>query len=176
MSKVNAFALLMNSAQQISKKTKTGFSILKGLKVEEEACHLLQFDGLSKPNPGVSTGGAVLFSPSRKIIFERGEFIEFATNNQAEYTGLRIGLESCVELGIKHLLVEGDSKLVICQTEGIWKVSNEELKVFNKKIKELVEQFESIAIRHIYRKMNSHADRITNDVLRSKESFFKRFA
>jgi ribonuclease HI len=171
MSKVNAFGILMNSG----KLSKSGFSILKGLKVEEEACHLLQFDGLSQPNPGVSTGGAVLFSPSKEIIFERGEFMEFATNNQAEYTGLRIGLESCVELGIKHLLVEGDSQLVIRQTEGKWKVCNEELKVLNKKIKELVEQFESIAIRHIYRKMNSHADRITNDVLRSKESFFKEF-
>ena len=170
MSKLNAFRM---KAQQ-SLQTISGYSILKGLKVEEE-CHLLQFDGLSQPNPGVSTGGAVLFSPSKKIIFERGEFIDFATNNQAEYTGLLIGLKSALEVGVKHLLVEGDSKLVICQTEGTWKVQNEELKVFNKKIKELADQFEFIAVRHIYRNMNKHADRITNDVLRSKQSFFKRF-
>ena len=162
MSKVNKFLNMIKSS----------YSILRGLKFEEES-YLLQFDGLSKPNPGVSTGGAVLFSSSRSVVFERGEFINYATNNQAEYTGLLIGLESSLELGVKHLLVEGDSRLVILQTEGKWKVQNEELKVFNKKVKDLVDQFEFMGIRHIPRKMNAHADRITNDVLESRQSFFK---
>lgn len=171
MSKLNAFQMMMK-LPEVAKTTKNGYSIIRGLKFEEKS-YLLQFDGLAKPNPGVSTGGAVLFSSSRSVVFERGEFINYATNNQAEYTGLLIGLESSLELGVKHLLVEGDSQLVILQTEGKWKVQNEELKVFNKKVKKLVDQFEFMGIRHIPRKMNAHADRITNDVLQSRQSFFK---
>ncbi|NDB86194.1 MAG: hypothetical protein EB127_26385, partial [Alphaproteobacteria bacterium] len=96
MSKPNVFQLMMNSSQPSDRKTKSGYSIIKGSdKTEEESCYLLQFDGLAEPNPGISTGGAVVFSPiSRKVVFERGEFIDFATNNQAEYTGLVIGLQS----------------------------------------------------------------------------------
>ena len=175
MSKPNAFQLMMNSSQSSDKKTKSGYSIIKGSDTtEEESCYLLQFDGLAEPNPGISTGGAVVFSPfSRKVVFERGEFIDFATNNQAEYTGLLIGLQSASNIGIKHLLIEGDSQLVILQSEGKWKVKNEALKIFHTQVRGLLDTFEFVAIRHIYRDNNKYADKITNDVLKSRKSYYK---
>ena len=173
MSKPNAFQLMMKSAQTTDRKTKSGYTIIKGLDtVAEDSCFLLQFDGLSQPNPGISTGGAVLFSPTRNVIFERGEFIDFATNNQAEYTGLIIGIQTAIDLGIKNILIEGDSQLVILQTEGKWKVKHEGLKSLHMEVKSLLSNFDFIAIRHIGREKNGYADKITNNVLQSKKSYF----
>jgi len=159
-------------------KTKSDYLMIRGSEDPgEDKCYLLQFDGLSFPNPGISTGGAVMFSPSsRKVVFERGEFIEHATNNQAEYTGLIIGLNSAIDLGVKNLLIEGDSNLVILQTAGKWKVKNEALKDLNEEVRDLLPFFEFVAIRHVYRDKNVHADRITNDVLKSKKSFFTQLS
>ena len=174
---MNAFQMMMNQNQNqkphLEKKTQSGYSIIKGSdETKEDSCSLLQFDGLSQPNPGTSTAGAVIFSPSpRKPTSERGEFMNYATNNQAEYTGLLIGLKVAKELNIKCLLIEGDSQLVIYQTEGKWKVTNDALKVLHKEIKDLLTNFEFVAIRHVRREYNKYADKITNDVLETRQSF-----
>jgi ribonuclease HI len=153
--------------------TESTYSIMKGSGLLDDECHLLQFDGLSNPNPGESTAGAVLFSPiERKPVFERGAYMGNATNNQAEYTGLLIGLKGAIKFGVKNILIEGDSQLVIFQTEGKWKVTNETLKSIHDEIKALLDQFDYIGIRHIPRENNTYADKITNDVLRTKKSFF----
>jgi len=174
MSKINAFQKMMKASQPSEKKTRSGYSILRGSdKTEEDTCYLLQFDGLSQPNPGISTGGAVMFYPaSRKVVFERGEYIDYATNNQAEYTGLLIGMKSAIKSGVKNILIEGDSQLIIFQTEGKWKVNNDALKVLNEEARNLLTQFDFAAIRHIYRDKNEYADSITNKVLASRESYF----
>ncbi len=155
-----------------SKDMESGYSIVKGdQNMNENDCYLLQFDGLAEPNPGKASGGAILYSQNKDPLYEIGEYIEFATNNVAEYMGLIIGLRLALEKGFTKLLVEGDSQLVIFQTQGKWKVKNENLKIYNKEARELVSQFEFIALRHIRRDFNKEADRITNEVVKSKESF-----
>lgn len=174
MSKPNAFSLMMKAPQPTDQKTTGGYAIIKGSCRTEEQCYLLQFDGLSEPNPGTSTGGAVLFSPhTRVIVFEVGKFIDYGTNNQAEYTGLLIGLKAALEKDVREILIEGDSQLVIFQTEGRWKVKNDVLQVMNREARDLITQFEFAAIRHIYRDKNAHADRITNEVLRRREGYYR---
>ena len=158
--------------KQSVEETSTGYFIIKGKEVD---AHLLQFDGASEPNPGESCGGAVLFTPGRKVVFERGEYIDYATNNQAEYTGLLVGLVSCVEQGIKNLLIEGDSKLVINQVAGKWKVKDSELKLFHTEIIKLMDHFDFVAIRHVYREYNAHADRLTNEGVAKKADFMRLF-
>ena len=156
--------------------TETGYSIIKGASsVKESECYLLQFDGLAQPNPGEASSGAILYSPSREPVYETGEYIKFATNNAAEYTGLIIGLRLALEKGVTNLLVEGDSQLIIFQAQGKWKVKNENLKKYNKEVCNLVSQFEFIAMRHIRRELNKDADRITNEVVKSKETFVMEY-
>ena len=75
----------------------------------------LQFDGCSKSNPGLAGAGAVLYYQNNEIWSSHFFVGEKATNNQADYTGLIIGLQKAVELEIKSLLVEGYSLLVINQ-------------------------------------------------------------
>jgi ribonuclease HI len=89
----------------------------------------------------------------------------------AEYTGLIIGLRLALEKGFTKLLVEGDSQLVVFQTQGKWKVKNENLQKYNEEVRSLVSQFEFIALRQIRRDLNKEADRITNEVVKSKERF-----
>jgi ribonuclease HI len=132
----------------------------------------LQFDGLAAPNPGQATAGAVIFAPDGRPFIERGEYYPHATNNYAEYSGLLIGLQAAAEEAIPALLIEGDSQLVINQVCGTWKINNAELKGIYTKIRALIaDKFDYVAIRHVRRQYNKAADKITNDVLATKESF-----
>ena len=168
----DALALLMKAEQQPTNKST--YTIIKGSpETPESTCYLLQFDGLCEPNPGIATAGAVLYTPDKTIIVERGEFIGPGTNNTAEYTGLLIGVKSAVDFGVKKLLIEGDSNLVIQQTSGKWKVNNETLKVLHKEIRDLLlTRFVFVAIKHVYRDKNQAADTITNNVFKNRKSFY----
>ena len=153
----------------------SSYTIIKGSpSTPEDACYLLQFDGLCVPNPGTATAGAVLYTPDRAIVVERGEFIGPGTNNVAEYTGLLIGVRSAVDFGVKLLLIEGDSNLVVQQVSGNWKVANETLKPLHKEIRNLLlTRFDFVGIRHVYRDKNVAADAITNAVFKSRQSFYR---
>jgi ribonuclease HI len=123
----------------------------------------LYFDGKAEPNPGKGSGGAVLFNGSEQV-FRVGKYLPNTTNNQAEYTGLIIGLKECIKRGIKSVEVFGDSNLVIEQSAGRWKVNNEILQGLNAQVKNLSKEFSSITFTHVLRNKNSVADEITNIV------------
>ena len=140
--------------------------------------YLLQFDGLSEPNPGASSGGAVLFASCTTLVFEAGEFIPYATNNQAEYSGLILGLKHIIEICKDpiDLRIEGDSQLIINQVAGKWKVKNAALKDLHTTVQSLIQNpiFKNVEIRHVYRDQNKHADKLTNDVMKTRTSFLHR--
>ena len=167
----NAFSILMAPP---SKLTIMGYKIIKGSEEQEKEAFRLQFDGKSEPNPGPSSAGAVLYYPnSQTIKAEVGEYILNATNNEAEYTGLLIGFRLAVDLGIKHLVIAGDSNLVINQVFGEWKVKSENLKGLHAEIRSMFKEFDFIAAKHVYREHNDYADNITNIVFDKKKSYFK---
>jgi ribonuclease HI len=153
------------------------YTVVIGTQFEESKCYLLQFDGLAEPNPGKTTGGAVIFTPTtRQLFLERGQLLKYGTNNQGEYLGLLIGLLAAIENNIKHLLIEGDSQLVISQVSGKWKVNEPILKKYHKRVCSLLSKFDFVAIRHVYRDKNKHADALTNEVAQSNESFYKIYS
>lgn len=174
---MDVFELMMKSKQtqntkQTQIQTQSGYTVVKGSpSVKNSECHLLQFDGGANPNPGRASGGAILYTQGDKPLFETGEYIPFATNNVAEYTGLIIGLRLALEKRFTKLLVEGDSQLVLFQVMGKWKVKNMNLQKYYKEACDLVSQFEFIALRHVRREFNQEADRITNEVVQSRESY-----
>ena len=169
--KKNAFSILMALPR---KPTTAGYKIVKGAEEQEKEAFRLQFDGKSEPNPGPSSAGAVLYYPNNHTVkAEVGEYILNATNNEAEYTGLLIGFRLAVDLGIKHLVVAGDSNLVISQVFGEWKVKSENLKGLHAEIRSMFKEFDFIAAKHVYREHNDYADNITNVVFDKKKSYFK---
>jgi len=131
-------------------------------KVFPEIEYKLQFDGCSKSNPGIAGAGAVIYRFNKEL----NHTVQFvgnnSTNNVAEYTGLIIGLQLAIDMGIKILTVEGDSMLVIKQMKNEYKVKSENLIDLYNNAKQLITNFDYINFKHIYRVNNKRADELSN--------------
>jgi ribonuclease HI len=139
--------------------------------------YLLQFDGASEPNPGPSGSAYVLFSPiqtdekgeqCRNLVQEGFTYTPHATNNEAEYSALILGLTKALELGITEIEVEGDSNLVVNQVQGLWKVKVARLVPLQSKANKLLWKFKKWSVKHIYREDNTDADRLSKEALEVK--------
>jgi len=136
--------------------------VKKDTRVFPKSEYLLQFDGCSKGNPGVSGAGAVIYNYEKEI-WGKSFFVGYKnTNNEAEYNGLIIGLIEAENMGIKHLNVEGDSLLVIKQMTDEYKVKSNKLVPLYDEAKKLSNSFETITFSHIYRNNNKRADELSN--------------
>lgn len=126
-------------------------------------------DGGSRGNPGPSAAGYVLIDDSGRLVDQGGEYLGVTTNNQAEYHGVRIGLESAIKHGWRNIEVKVDSMLVVNQLNGIYKIKNRELWPIYERIKELIGEFEKVKFLHIPREMNQLADGMVNKTLDSQK-------
>ncbi|HIP42512.1 MAG TPA: ribonuclease HI family protein [Aquifex aeolicus] len=120
---------------------------------------VMYFDGSSKGNPGKAGIGVVIRLPDKVIKISR--YIGKATGNEAEYKALIEGLRKAKELGIKNLVVKGDSQIVINQVMGKYRVKNERLKNLYTQVKELERFFNSIYYEKIPREQNREADNLS---------------
>ena len=93
-------------------------------------------------------------------------YIGRATNNQAEYQALIDGLKAIAEWKPDRLEVLLDSKLVVEQVKGKWKVKEPELKELHRQVLELVEPYgDRFSIGHVERAQNKGADKLVNMAL-----------
>lgn len=128
----------------------------------------IYFDGLCEPNPGgIATYGIVIALPGQKALEGGGPVpgsgTPEATNNVAEYTGVVRALEKAVELKLTDHDVEvyGDSKLVISQITGEWRVRDKKLAPLYLAARSLADQFARITFEWIPREQNKDADRLS---------------
>ena len=128
----------------------------------EKNTFILNFDGCSKGNPGLSGAGAVIYNNNIEVWAGYSFVDTSATNNQAEYTGLIIGLKYAVDNQIQDLLVQGDSQLVINQMTGKYKCNANKLVVLYKTAKALEKQIKNVQYAHVLRKFNARADELSN--------------
>jgi ribonuclease HI len=119
---------------------------------------MLRFDGVSIPNPGESASAAVIYDPANNVIASKSQYIKYANNNQAEYGGLILGLELAASLCIKNLMIEGDSEYVIYQVTGKYRVKDVYL---DNIVKNLLQTFDYVGIRHISAADNFDADKLS---------------
>ena len=142
------------------------------------SAYLLQFDGAAEPNPGPAGGAYVIFTPIqtdpfgeefRGVVYEGYRYMKHATNNEAEYTGLILGLTKALELGITNLDIEGDSNLIIQQSKGNWKVKATNLAPLQKQANKLLWMFDKWTINHVYRDQNVDADRLSKEAVLMKQ-------
>ncbi len=127
---------------------------------------LIEADGGSRGNPGPAGYGAVVLTADRATVLgERKQAIGMATNNVAEYRGLIAGLTEAVELGATEVAVSMDSKLVVEQMAGRWRVKHPDLIELNREARALAARFEHIAFKWIPRERNTHADRLANEAM-----------
>jgi ribonuclease HI len=93
-------------------------------------------------------------------------YIGNATNNQAEYHALIDGLKAVAEWKPDRLDVFLDSKLVVEQVNGRWKVKEPDLKKLHALATELLQAFgDQASVRHVERSQNKGADKLVNMAL-----------
>lgn len=119
-------------------------------------------DGGSRGNPGPSASGYVVLDIEDRVLAEAGVYLGITTNNQAEYTALKLALEACHKLGAAEVQVYMDSMLVVNQMKGIFKISNRDLWPIHEAIKQLVAQFKHVSFQHVPREFNKLADAQVN--------------
>lgn len=130
----------------------------------------LQADGGARGNPGPAGSGAVVRDETGTPVVEVSAFLGHATNNVAEYTALVLALEGLSEkLGANakeaEIAVEMDSKLVVEQMKGVWKIKHPGLKPLAERASTLSRGFRSVSYAHIPREKNGYADRLANEAM-----------
>ncbi|HWG95002.1 MAG TPA: bifunctional RNase H/acid phosphatase [Mycobacteriales bacterium] len=133
---------------------------VRALRVTVEA------DGGSRGNPGPAGYGAVVREAGTgRVLAERAASVGRATNNVAEYGGLIAGLRAAAEVGADEVDVRMDSKLVVEQMSGRWKVKHPSMQPLAREAAELVRGFSRVTFSWIPRAQNAHADRLANEAM-----------
>ncbi|MCV7317405.1 bifunctional RNase H/acid phosphatase [Mycolicibacillus parakoreensis] len=127
---------------------------------------IVEADGGSRGNPGPAGYGSVVWSDDRdRVLAESKQAIGRATNNVAEYRGLIAGLTEAAAVGATEVAVLMDSKLVVEQMCGRWRVKHPDLVPLHTRARELAARFARVEYRWIPREKNSHADRLANEAM-----------
>ncbi len=132
----------------------------------------LYADGGARGNPGPAGSGAVVFDAAGKRIVEVSDYIGIATNNVAEYEAVLRGLRALKDAypegyfaGVE-LLIRMDSKLVIEQLKGAYKVKHPNLIPRFLEVKNvLARSFPHVSFEHVRREFNKDADALANKAM-----------
>ncbi|MFI9590042.1 bifunctional RNase H/acid phosphatase [Nonomuraea sp. NPDC052265] len=130
--------------------------------------YVIEADGGSRGNPGPAGYGAVVRDAADgQVLAEAAEAIGVATNNVAEYRGLIAGLTAVLGVGGEgaEVAVRMDSKLVIEQMAGRWKIKNEGLRPLALEAGALARRLRVVEWTWIPREHNKHADRLANEAM-----------
>ncbi len=129
---------------------------------------VIEADGGSRGNPGPAAYGAVLRDAGTgEVIAEDGRTIGVATNNVAEYSGLIAGLELAAEFAPgADIEVRMDSKLVVEQMSGRWKIKHPGMRPLAAEANRLAPF--GTTYTWVPRELNKHADRLANEALDGK--------
>ena len=127
---------------------------------------IVEADGGSRGNPGPAGFGCVVWADDHAtVLAEHCQPIGITTNNVAEYRGLIAGLEEARRLGADEVEMRMDSKLVVEQMAGRWKVKHPGLAELHQQARALASTFGFIRFAWIPREQNKHADRLANQAM-----------
>lgn len=127
---------------------------------------VVEADGGSRGNPGpAGYGAAVIDAATGETLAECAEYIGVATNNVAEYRGLVAGLEAARALDPGATVrVRMDSKLVVEQMSGRWRVKHPDLRPLAARAAAVLPG-DRVTYEWIPRERNKHADRLANEAM-----------
>jgi ribonuclease HI len=131
---------------------------------------LIYVDGASRGNPGPAAIGIVIQGHGGSPKVEISHYIGEATNNQAEYRALIKGLEEAARLGADHVDIKTDSKLMVEQVQGHYRVRHPNLKPLFQKVTRLLSSYKTYTIAHIPRHQNAPADSLANRALDNRHA------
>jgi len=131
---------------------------------------LIRTDGAARGNPGPASLGVALYDldradardPRARPDASISEFLGVQTNNVAEYTGTMRALELARELGAREVHLLLDSKLIVEQLSGRWRVKDAKLIPLWAACRQTLAGFERWSATHVPRAQNSIADALAN--------------
>ena len=134
---------------------------------------LIRTDGAARGNPGPASLGAALYDLSRADARDPraepdasiSEFLGVQTNNVAEYTGTLRALELARDLGARQVHLLLDSKLIVEQLAGRWRVKDVKLIPLWSACRQTLAGFERWSAAHVPRAQNSVADALANQAI-----------
>jgi len=127
---------------------------------------IIEADGGSRGNPGIAGAGAVVIdAETGKVLKEISEAVGIATNNVAEYTAVVLGLEAAFEIDpAATVLVRMDSKLVVEQMSGRWKIKHPDMMALGARVQKLIAS-KDVEFVWIPREQNGLADALANKAM-----------
>lgn len=119
-------------------------------------------DGAARGNPGPAGAGVYVESERDRPVLEFWEPLGNTTNNVAEYRALLLALERAEEAGADSVEIRSDSRLLVEQMHGTFKMRAEHLKPLLAESILRAKRFRTFSITHIPREQNMKADRLAN--------------
>ena len=134
---------------------------------------VIRTDGAARGNPGPASLGAVLIEASRPDARDPAavpdatisEYLGVRTNNVAEYTGVVRALALAAELGAREVQLLLDSKLIVEQVAGRWRVKDAKLTPLHAAARQLLASFDRWTATHVPRAENALADALANEAI-----------
>lgn len=134
---------------------------------------IVEADGGSRGNPGIAAGGAVVLDQATGVLLAQiGVYVGHATNNVAEYSGMVAGIRFAIEHSSDdvEILVRMDSKLVVEQMSGRWKIKHPDMAVLAAQAREIIGR-RTVQFVWVPRLDNARADAMANRSMDLRESF-----
>jgi len=128
-------------------------------------------DGGSRGNPGPAAAAFVITDQNAHQLKAQAFYLGHTTNNVAEYTALLKALEAAAQFNVKKLKIFTDSKLLVEQLNGRYKVKSEHLMPLFEQARSLLDSFQAWTLQFINRNQNQQADRLVNQALNLKHDF-----
>ena len=119
-------------------------------------------DGAARGNPGPAGAGVFVEAEHGRPVLEFYEPLGSTTNNVAEYRALLLALERAEEAGADEVDIRSDSRLLVEQMHGNFKMRAEHLKPLLADAVLRAKRFRRFSITHIPREQNTKADRLAN--------------
>lgn len=133
---------------------------------------VIEADGASRGNPGLAAGGAVVIDPvSDQVIATAGVLCGVASNNVAEYRGMIEGVHTALAIAPgASLHIKMDSKLVVEQMSGRWKIKHPDMQSLAADARALLEGCQ-VSFEWVPRENNARADKAANKALDGERSY-----
>ena len=125
----------------------------------------LYCDGGSRGNPGPAAAGALLRDTTTGNTWRLRAYLGKATNNEAEYSAVLLALRKAQELKATQVSLRVDSKLVVEQISGRWRIKDPRMQRAVTSAHTLLHTFTRWDIQHIPREHNTEADALVNAAL-----------
>lgn len=129
-------------------------------------------DGGARGNPGPAATGFVVKDSSGKIIHQQGKYIGKATNNVAEYQAVIEALKwikSSIEYPVSSIQFFLDSKLIVNQLNGLFKVKEIKMRNLIIKVRQLEREVGgNVFYQLVPRQKNLLADSLVNQILNNR--------